>query len=469
MKGLLLLLAAAISEALAAGQVCYDRLGCFPDARPYAYTFERSISHIPWEPETINTRFLLFTRENPVQFHEIRALNVSTVSASKFSPSRKSNFIIHGFLAGGEDEWLVDMCRVLLEVSDVNCFSVDWHGGSAALYTQAANNVRVVGAELAYFIDYLLDHFRYPLSNIHLIGHSLGAHVAGEAGKRRPGIARISGLDPAGPYFENTPPEVRLDPSDAALVDVIHTDGPATSISGFGMSQLAGHLDFFPNGGTSMPGCPNFFRKLGELDSVIEGVGEKIFCSHRRSVTLFLHSILHPEGFVSYPGTSYSAFQEGAGFPCSNGSCTAMGYYADSYTQGSESQAFFLNTGDLYNFQRWRYQVTANLTGTMFLVGSFSVSLCGKEDCSLQYLIYRGFIHFGKSYSSFIDVEMDIDPVRRVVFIWHREITDVLQPTLGATAMAVQYGPSGTIDDMHVVAQKRLHDTLALSYTAAAM
>ena len=35
----------------------------------------------------------------------------------------------------------------------------------------------------------------------------------------------ISGLDPAGPLFENKDPKVRLDPTDAKFVDVIHTDG----------------------------------------------------------------------------------------------------------------------------------------------------------------------------------------------------------------------------------------------------
>ena len=43
------------------------------------------------------------------------------------------------------------------------------------------------------------------------------------------------GLDPAGPYFDNTDPSVRLDPTDARFVDVIHTDGTHNLLLGLGI------------------------------------------------------------------------------------------------------------------------------------------------------------------------------------------------------------------------------------------
>ena len=46
----------------------------------------------------------------------------------------------------------------------------------------------------------------------------IGAHLAGYAGHylREKGLmlGRITGMDPADPYFENTEPLIRLDPTD---------------------------------------------------------------------------------------------------------------------------------------------------------------------------------------------------------------------------------------------------------------
>lgn len=43
----------------------------------------------------------------------------------------------------------------MLHVEDVNCILTDWRGGSSGLYTDAVNNVRIVGAELVYFVNLL--------------------------------------------------------------------------------------------------------------------------------------------------------------------------------------------------------------------------------------------------------------------------------------------------------------------------
>ena len=47
------------------------------------------------------------------------------------------------------------MRRELLKHADWNVVIVDWAGGSLPLYTQATANTRLVGLELAYFINYL--------------------------------------------------------------------------------------------------------------------------------------------------------------------------------------------------------------------------------------------------------------------------------------------------------------------------
>ena len=56
-------------------------------------------------------------------------------------------------------------------------------------------------------------------------------------------------LDPASPYFTDTL-EMAVRRSDANFVDVIHT---ATNTAG--LKQALGHVDFYPNGGKTQPGC----------------------------------------------------------------------------------------------------------------------------------------------------------------------------------------------------------------------
>lgn len=120
------------------------------------------------------------------------------------------------------------------------------------------SHVSQVGEYVAAFIEFLGSEAEVSFDDIHILGHSLGAHVAGYIGNSvQKKIGRITGLDPAGPAFE-TPylkdPEERLDATDANFVDIIHT-----CAGSLGFLRPVGHVDFYPNGGTfRQPGCPVF-------------------------------------------------------------------------------------------------------------------------------------------------------------------------------------------------------------------
>lgn len=45
--------------------------------------------------------------------------------------------------------------QLLLEVENINCIAVDWKEGAKGTYVSAVNNIRVLGAEVAYFITTL--------------------------------------------------------------------------------------------------------------------------------------------------------------------------------------------------------------------------------------------------------------------------------------------------------------------------
>ncbi|GFU66460.1 inactive pancreatic lipase-related protein 1 [Trichonephila clavipes] len=85
-----------------------------------------------------------------------------------------------------------DMIRELLTSDDFNVISVDWRLGASQSYPQAVANTRALGLVVADFLDYLQRKYRIPPSDIHIIGHNLGAHAAGYVGEQIPRIGRIT-------------------------------------------------------------------------------------------------------------------------------------------------------------------------------------------------------------------------------------------------------------------------------------
>ncbi|XP_004701324.1 pancreatic lipase-related protein 2 [Echinops telfairi] len=394
-------------------EICFGHLGCFSNEKPWAGTFQRPLKLFPQSPKAIDTRFLLYTNENQNNYQRITATDPNTINGSNFQADRKTRFIIHGFIDKGEENWLSDMCKPDLL--------------SLPLQTEMGHRPE----------------------NVHLIGHSLGSHAAGEAGRRMGGrLGRITGLDPAEPCFQGTPEEVRLDPSDAMFVDVIHTDAaPIIPFLGFGMSQKVGHLDFFPNGGEHMPGCQkNILSTIVDINGLWEGTRDFVACNHLRSYKYYSNSITTPDGFLGYPCASYDKFQENGCFPCPHGGCPQMGHYADQFKGKTSAvgQAFFLNTGDSANFARWRYRVSVKLTGKRKVSGYFRIALYGSNGNSKQYQIFKGSLLPDARHTLDIDVDLNVGKLEKVKFLWNNHVINLLHPTLGASQITVQSGEEGT-------------------------
>lgn len=76
---------------------------------------------------------------------------------------------------------------------DCNIICVDWENGATLPnYVRAAANTRLVGKQLAMLIQGL-QKLGLTLDKVHMIGFSLGAHVAGFAGAELKNLSRISG------------------------------------------------------------------------------------------------------------------------------------------------------------------------------------------------------------------------------------------------------------------------------------
>lgn len=142
---------------------------------------------LPSDPETIGTKFILHTRANALKKEEILTTdNNASITNSTFDPLLKVKFIVHGFTQNGKSAWVEEMALELLKKEKMNVIVVDWGLGSSVLnlYDAAAGNTRLVGAQVADLIDVLNRKFHVALKKFHIIGHSLGAQVAGFAGER---------------------------------------------------------------------------------------------------------------------------------------------------------------------------------------------------------------------------------------------------------------------------------------------
>ncbi|XP_076640000.1 pancreatic triacylglycerol lipase [Colletes latitarsis] len=229
--------------------------------------------------------FTLYTRQNPKNGQNLQLNNVNSVSSSHWNSNRPTAIVTHGWKSSGNSQSCTLVRDAYIKAMDCNVIIVDWSTIAKNLvYSTVAKSVPAVADRVASFSSFLRSRMNLKASTTKMIGHSLGAHVMGLAGRKLAItglVSEITGLDPAKPMFENKGPDGRIDSSQGKIVEIIHT-----SAGKLGLEKAVGTSDFYANGGTVQPGCSTDL--LGS-------------CAHSRSYQYFSESIVNPTAFPGIP------------------------------------------------------------------------------------------------------------------------------------------------------------------------
>ena len=252
----------------------------------------------------------------------------------RFDPHAPTKFIIPGWRKDAKSRMndLISM-KYLDKYERVNLFNVDWSQESMTLnYVQSCLKIQQVAKVVSDFIQSLI-MLGMSADKISIIGHSLGAHIAGVVGKHLDGqLNSIVGLDPAGPLFYFLPNNTRLSETDAKYVEGIHTNGQY-----LGWVNRVGHVDFYPNGGKKQPNCfMDFFTG----------------CSHARASDLFAESLVTETGF--WASKCNNSLSEVTRSVCKNADSVQMIMGGDLDKKVKSPGIYFLKTNSQSPFARGR-------------------------------------------------------------------------------------------------------------------
>ncbi|XP_065357143.1 vitellogenin-1-like [Calliphora vicina] len=228
---------------------------------------------------TPNISKMEFILQTPCLNESFPLLQVDEIVESpNFNVSKKLILFVRGWY-GYKGESAETLAKAFHCRGEHNFLLLDTANFIDTLYSWSALNTEAIGEYMALGLTKLVN--KYPLENIHLIGHSLGAHIVGYAGRyftkfSNQTIPHITGLDPANPCFNEGEILYGIQRGDAGFIDIIHSNPGA-----LGKKEPIGDADFYPEGLAPIkPGC----FTLG--------------CSHSRSWKYYAESV--------YPGNEYN-------------------------------------------------------------------------------------------------------------------------------------------------------------------
>lgn len=306
-----------------AAEICCPNIGCFQDTGIW------SGLPLPECPDIQQITHEVFTRSNRFNGQSVTRTNIPNV----WSGNKETVFLIHGWNNNKDTAWLHDAKNAILDRDDKNVIIVGWGvGANRANYLLSASNTRVVGAETRDIKEVLRNAHGSDIQT-YCAGHSLGGHTCGHVGQfgSDRGLNRISGLDPAGPAFQEADDRRGLNVNCANLVEAWHTDGK-DSVNSYGTLKPMGQRDYYPNGGGIQPGCNSYVLGFEDALNHPEVRDDPLIaCSHSRATKYFIQSAENDCYRVRQICTNEENLP-GSCSSCSN--CPNMGYVQGSGTNG---------------------------------------------------------------------------------------------------------------------------------------
>ncbi|XP_065364144.1 phospholipase A1-like [Calliphora vicina] len=264
-------------------------------------------------PDINKMQFQLRTACNRYNYPLLKANDMWT--SKEFNPKNKVVLLVTGWTTSvDDDETIALFAKAYSCRGGVNFVALDAAGFIETLYSWSAFNTEALGMHIADGLKQLSEIV--PVENIHLIGHSLGAHIVGAAGrhfelKTKKTIPRITGLDPAKPCFNEGEALSGLLRGDADFIDIIHTNSGV-----LGKRDPMGDIDFYPGGLDPLPpGC----------------VG--ISCAHARAWVYYAETI-YPGNEKNFMGTRCSSLTRLREGKCP-GKEVPMGYAVPTDAKGN--------------------------------------------------------------------------------------------------------------------------------------
>ncbi|XP_034094369.1 endothelial lipase [Gymnodraco acuticeps] len=338
-----------------------------------------------------------------------------------FNATAKTIFIIHGWtMSGMFESWMHKLVSAVMQrENEANVVVVDWISLAQQLYPDAVNHTHDVGLHIASMLNWLKDEQQLPLDKVHLIGYSLGAHVAGYAGKFvRGSIGRITGLDPAGPMFEGAEAQKRLSSDDADFVDVLHTYTREALGVSIGIQGAIGDIDIYPNGGEVQPGCA-----LGDVLAVAGNFMEVMKCEHERAVHLFVDSLMSKDHMsFAYQCTGPDRFKKGICLSCRKNRCNNIGYNTRNLRK-RRSVKMYLKTNADTPFGGYHYQMKMHVFNRKQADNAdptFHVKLYGAHNDTTNIFVdvHDEIIGLNQTNTFLVFTEKDIGDLLKIRLSW---------------------------------------------------